>query len=72
MHAGKLFEGISDARKDVMVDKRVWCGVCEASCGLVATVENGRITAVGKHQELLKDCVVYQRLHDAQFQRLVA
>jgi anaerobic selenocysteine-containing dehydrogenase len=26
-----------------MTDKRVWCGVCEASCGLVATVEDGEI-----------------------------
>jgi formate dehydrogenase len=26
-----------------MVDKRVWCGVCEASCGLIATVEDGTI-----------------------------
>ncbi|WP_084269950.1 molybdopterin-dependent oxidoreductase [Patulibacter minatonensis] len=26
-----------------MVEKRVWCGICEASCGLVATVENDEI-----------------------------
>lgn len=26
-----------------MAEKRVWCGVCEASCGLVATVEDGRL-----------------------------
>jgi len=26
-----------------MADKRVWCGVCEASCGLIATVQDGKI-----------------------------
>jgi anaerobic selenocysteine-containing dehydrogenase len=29
-----------------MVDKRVWCGVCEASCGLVASVQDGKILAL--------------------------
>lgn len=24
-------------------EKRTWCGICEASCGLIATVEGGRI-----------------------------
>jgi ABC-type multidrug transport system fused ATPase/permease subunit len=38
----------------------------------IVVVDGGRILAVGKHHELLKDCLVYQRLHDAQFQRLVA
>lgn len=27
-----------------MADHKVWCGVCEATCGLVATVEDDRIT----------------------------
>ena len=35
-------------------------------------VDNGRIAAVGVHAELLKSCAVYQRLHEAQFQRMVA
>ncbi|WP_250282317.1 molybdopterin-dependent oxidoreductase [Frankia sp. CiP1_Cm_nod2] len=26
-----------------MADKRIWCGVCEASCGLIATVQDGKI-----------------------------
>jgi ATP-binding cassette, subfamily B, bacterial MsbA len=38
----------------------------------IVVVDNGRITAVGKHTELLTSSAVYQRLHDAQFQRLVA
>ncbi len=29
-----------------MTEKRVWCGVCEASCGLIATVEDGRLVAL--------------------------
>jgi ATP-binding cassette subfamily B protein/subfamily B ATP-binding cassette protein MsbA len=38
----------------------------------IVVVENGRIEAVGVHAELLRTCGLYQRLHDAQFQRLVA
>jgi ATP-binding cassette subfamily B protein/subfamily B ATP-binding cassette protein MsbA len=38
----------------------------------IVVVDAGRIIAVGKHHELLKDCPIYQRLHDAQFQRQVA
>jgi ATP-binding cassette subfamily B protein/subfamily B ATP-binding cassette protein MsbA len=38
----------------------------------IAVVEEGRIIAVGTHTELLRDCPQYQRLHDAQFQRMVA
>jgi len=38
----------------------------------IIVVDSGRILAVGTHNELLADCQVYQRLHDAQFQRLVA
>jgi ATP-binding cassette subfamily B protein/subfamily B ATP-binding cassette protein MsbA len=38
----------------------------------IVVVENGRIAAVGTHQDLLKTCPAYQRLHDAQAQRLVA
>jgi ATP-binding cassette subfamily B protein/subfamily B ATP-binding cassette protein MsbA len=38
----------------------------------IVVVDNGRIEAVGSHQELLRDCAVYQRLHEAQFQRLCA
>jgi ATP-binding cassette subfamily B protein/subfamily B ATP-binding cassette protein MsbA len=38
----------------------------------IVVVDNGRIEAVGSHTELLRSCQVYQRLHDAQFQRLCA
>jgi ATP-binding cassette subfamily B protein/subfamily B ATP-binding cassette protein MsbA len=38
----------------------------------IVMVENGRIAAVGTHQELLDTCAGYQRLHQAQFQRLCA
>ena len=34
--------------------------------------EHGRLDAVGTHQELLGTCAAYQRLHEAQGQRLVA
>ncbi len=38
----------------------------------IVMVQDGRITAVGPHQELLQNCPEYQRLHEAQFQRLCA
>jgi ATP-binding cassette subfamily B protein/subfamily B ATP-binding cassette protein MsbA len=38
----------------------------------IVVVDNGRIEAVGTHQELLTNCAVYQRLHEAQFQRPAA
>jgi ATP-binding cassette subfamily B protein/subfamily B ATP-binding cassette protein MsbA len=38
----------------------------------IVVVDGGRIEAVGTHAELLHNCPVYQRLHEAQFQRLVA
>jgi ATP-binding cassette subfamily B protein/subfamily B ATP-binding cassette protein MsbA len=38
----------------------------------IVVVDQGRIEAVGTHKELLGTCALYQRLHDAQFQRLVA
>jgi formate dehydrogenase len=34
-----------------MTDKRVWCGVCEASCGLIATVENGKLLRLSPDKE---------------------
>jgi ATP-binding cassette subfamily B protein/subfamily B ATP-binding cassette protein MsbA len=38
----------------------------------IVVLEAGRIVEVGTHTELLKSCTLYQRLHDAHFQRLVA
>lgn len=29
-----------------MTERKIWCGVCEASCGLVATVEGDRVTKI--------------------------
>jgi formate dehydrogenase len=33
------------------MDKRVWCGVCEASCGLIATVEDGKLVALSADKD---------------------
>lgn len=38
----------------------------------IVVLEQGRIIAVGTHQELVKSCNIYQCLHEAQFQRKVA
>jgi ATP-binding cassette subfamily B protein/subfamily B ATP-binding cassette protein MsbA len=38
----------------------------------IVVLDAGRIAAVGTHKELLATCSVYQRLHEAQFQRLCA
>jgi ATP-binding cassette subfamily B protein/subfamily B ATP-binding cassette protein MsbA len=38
----------------------------------IVVLEKGRVEAVGTHQQLLRSCAVYQRLHDAQFRRLAA
>lgn len=38
----------------------------------IVVLEKGRIVAVGTHDDLLETCDIYQRLHEAQFQRLVA
>jgi len=38
----------------------------------IVVIDAGRIAAVGTHAELIKGCSVYQRLHEAQLQRLVA
>jgi ATP-binding cassette subfamily B protein/subfamily B ATP-binding cassette protein MsbA len=38
----------------------------------IVVIDQGRIAAAGTHTELLKTCDLYQRLHDAQFQRMVA
>jgi ATP-binding cassette subfamily B protein/subfamily B ATP-binding cassette protein MsbA len=38
----------------------------------IVVLENGRIEAVGTHAELLGTCKVYQLLHEAHFQRMVA
>lgn len=38
----------------------------------IVVLDGGRVTAVGTHQELLQTCSLYQRLHEAHFQRMVA
>jgi subfamily B ATP-binding cassette protein MsbA len=38
----------------------------------IVVLDQGRIEAVGTHKELLRGCDTYQRLHEAQFQRLCA
>jgi ATP-binding cassette subfamily B protein/subfamily B ATP-binding cassette protein MsbA len=38
----------------------------------IVVLESGRVIAVGTHAELLAGCPAYQRLYEAQFQRLVA
>ncbi len=38
----------------------------------IVVLDQGRIEAVGTHQELLIGCAVYESLHEAQFQRKVA
>jgi ATP-binding cassette subfamily B protein/subfamily B ATP-binding cassette protein MsbA len=38
----------------------------------IVVLEKGRIVAVGGHAELMRTCLLYQRLHEAQAQRLVA
>jgi ATP-binding cassette, subfamily B, bacterial MsbA len=38
----------------------------------IVVLDSGRVSAVGTHSELLKDCPAYQRLHEAQFKRLSA
>jgi ATP-binding cassette subfamily B protein/subfamily B ATP-binding cassette protein MsbA len=38
----------------------------------IVVLDRGRIAAVGTHPELLRSCDIYQRLHEAHFQRLCA
>lgn len=37
--------------KDGPVQKRTFCGICEASCGLIATIEHGKVTHLGPDPE---------------------
>jgi ABC-type multidrug transport system fused ATPase/permease subunit len=38
----------------------------------IVVLDEGRIAATGGHAELLKSCVLYQQLYEAQSRRLVA
>ena len=38
----------------------------------IVVLDHGRIAAVGTHAGLLGTCSIYQRLHEAHFQRMVA
>jgi ABC-type multidrug transport system fused ATPase/permease subunit len=38
----------------------------------IVVLDAGRIEAVGTHNELIRSCELYQRLHEAHFQRRVA
>src|SRR5436305_12824772 len=38
----------------------------------IVVLDRGRVEAVGTHADLLATCAVYQRLHEAHFQRRVA
>jgi ABC-type multidrug transport system fused ATPase/permease subunit len=38
----------------------------------IVMLDEGRVAAIGTHQELMKGCPMYQRLHDVQQQRMVA
>jgi ATP-binding cassette subfamily B protein/subfamily B ATP-binding cassette protein MsbA len=38
----------------------------------IVVLDEGRVAAVGTHAELIRGCPLYQRLHEAQAQRLVA
>ncbi len=38
----------------------------------IVVLDRGRIAAVGAHEELMRTCAAYQRLHEAQTQRRVA
>jgi subfamily B ATP-binding cassette protein MsbA len=38
----------------------------------ILVLDDGRTAAIGTHRELLASCPTYQRLHEAQFQRLCA
>jgi subfamily B ATP-binding cassette protein MsbA len=38
----------------------------------IVVLDQGRVVAEGSHQELLRTCPLYQRLHEAHFQRMVA
>jgi ATP-binding cassette subfamily B protein/subfamily B ATP-binding cassette protein MsbA len=38
----------------------------------IVVLDGGRVEAVGTHEELLRSCGTYQRLHEMQFQRQVA
>ena len=36
-------------------------------CDQILVLDNGELVGVGTHEELLKNCEVYQEIHNSQF-----